>query len=766
MTRKQKNKIRAEKNRISNLIPYEAVYEDGMVKVGDREYIKAYFIEESTYEDIKNVSADEISSKFYKLLESLSGRFSIQFLVYNSLVDKSEFLKKIVLKEKRDGRIEEYRQYYNDLICENSSIGHNNVKKNRYFALKAEADIAEEAQDMFFDAQGLVADSFYDICRTRIRELTAMELLKILYGIYNPKPDGLIKRQTIEDERFSSLSAIKRRGFTTKELIAPDYFDDTAIDHMVLGKNTYARSFYISSIPGKVSANLISDMTNISSNMLFSCIFEPIDAVVARTCIDEKVEDNTKVTHSLVKNTIKDRKLRTKVSTRELISTKEEDYFNLSAQNVLNDDTGAMLCTFAITLYAEDMDTLERDTKLLHISSSKFAHQVKVLDLMQKEGLMTTLPLCKNMIDCKRLLTTKKISQMPPLCLSEVMLKDGVFCGLNAINDNLVLLNRKNNQTLAGLICGTEHSGKTFQCKREALNALLSTDDEVIIIANGRGYGKFTKTLGGKVYTNIFTNPFVLADQSGQTGLSKFSKCLFLEALARLSLNEMGIEDDTGIDLEVSRLYEELKSLSGLNSAAIYMYFSKKSDEYPLMSKVSAYLYDYEQSHMYLFNERCALNLIKVESALELVFAMEHVYMLTKKDPKKTFWVFCDSIDELFMDDHTFHFLKDVIEKMNQDGTIFTSVIQSSVKLVTDSAAGYRLSDLINCFGYYKLLNQGVIERQKYTELLNIPNALVNYVTQAELGKGIILTPSAGLAFDDNFLTGDDDTSFYEIFKG
>ena len=222
MTRKQKNKIRAEKNRISNLIPYEVVYEDGMVKVGDREYIKAYFIEESTYEDIKNVSADEISSKFYKILESLSGRFSIQFLVYNSLVDKSEFLKKIVLKEKRDGRIEEYRQYYNDLICENSLIGHNNVKKNRYFVLKAEADIAEEAQDMFFDAQGLVVDSFYDICRTRIRELPAMEHLKILYGIYNPKPDSLIKRQTIEDERFSSLSAIKRRGLTTKELIAPD----------------------------------------------------------------------------------------------------------------------------------------------------------------------------------------------------------------------------------------------------------------------------------------------------------------------------------------------------------------------------------------------------------------------------------------------------------------------------------------------------------------------------------------------------------------
>ena len=97
MTRKQKNKIRAEKNRISNLIPYEVVYEDGMVKVGDREYIKAYFIEESTYEDIKNVSADEISSKFYKILESLSGRFSIQFLVYNSLVDKSEFLKKPII---------------------------------------------------------------------------------------------------------------------------------------------------------------------------------------------------------------------------------------------------------------------------------------------------------------------------------------------------------------------------------------------------------------------------------------------------------------------------------------------------------------------------------------------------------------------------------------------------------------------------------------------------------------------------------------------
>ena len=90
-------------------------------------------------------------------------------------------------------------------------------------------------------------------------------------------------------------------------------------------------------------------------------------------------------------------------------------------------------------------------------------------------------------------------------------------------------------------------------------------------------------------------------------------------------------------------------------------------------------------------------------------------------------------------------------------------VIQSSVKLMSDNKTLIRLEELINCCTNYKLLNQGAIERKKYSELLNIPNSLINYITNVDYGKGLIITPSSNIAFDDNFV--EEKTAFYDLFK-
>jgi hypothetical protein len=135
---------------------------------------------------------------------------------------------------------------------------------------------------------------------------------------------------------------------------------------------------------------------------------------------------------------------------------------------------------------------------------------------------------------------------------------------------------------------------------------------------------------------------------------------------------------------------------------------------------------------------------------------------------KKCIWIFADSVDEFFLSDTASGFFKDYIDKLNHSGHIFTGVVQSSIKLFSENAGTYRLTDMVNSFGYHKLLNQGAKEREIYTQILNIPTPLVNYITTAELGKGIILTPASSVAFDDNFLSDEESgysNRFYEIFK-
>ena len=757
--RRQQKAAPLQKRQIEDKIPYKAVYDLGIVKTKDGTFSKAYRIEDTTYDDIKNIGMDTISTRFDELIREVSKNFSMQFLIHNSLVSKKAFLEKIKLPKCRKEPVDEQIELYNGMVEENSWIGHNNVKKNKYFVISVSADTADEARDAFLEYEDGIKELFKRICNIEITALSSMELLEILYGIYNPSPDHGRARRTIKDEGFSSLEAIRKKKKTTKELIMPDSMDLLDVDTLILNGNTYVRSFYITTIPQKVSANLISDITNISSNMIFSCIFEPLDTDILRSILSKHVEDNTKITRSLIRDTITDRKLKRVRRQEEMITAREEEYFYKAALDDLEDDEVSMMATFVVTLFAGDADELERDTQLLHISTSKFACLVKPVDLEQTKGLSSALPLCVDLVDCKRKFSSRKLSMMPPLCLSEILLKDGIFCGLNSINDNLILLNRKNNPTLAGLISGTEHSGKTFQCKREALNALMSTGDDVFIISETDEYDGFVKKLGGDICSNIFTNPLLIPEGYGM-GSDKYSKCLFLEALCALVLEK---EEDTAA--EVSKFYDELVLMGERSSSSIYMYIAANQEEYPVLSKVARLLFDYEQEHMFLLNSPARLKLIKVKSALEKTMILENLFAVRKK---KCIWIFADSVDEFFLSDTASGFFKDYIDKLNHSGHIFTGVVQSSIKLFSENAGTYRLTDMVNSFGYHKLLNQGAKEREIYTQILNIPTPLVNYITTAELGKGIILTPASSVAFDDNFLSDEESgysNRFYEIFK-
>lgn len=757
--RRQQKAALLQKRQIEDKIPYKAVYDLGIVKTKDDTFSKTYRIEDTTYDDIKNIGMDTISTRFDELIREVSKNFSMQFLIHNSLVSKKAFLEKIKLSKCREDQVNEQIELYNGMVEENSWIGHNNVKKNKYFVISVSADTADEARDAFLEYEDGIKELFKRICNIEITALSSMELLEILYGIYNPSPDHGRARRTIKDEGFSSLEAIRKKKKTTKELIMPDSMDLLDVDTLILNGNTYVRSFYITTIPQKVSANLVSDITNISSNMTFSCIFEPLDTDILRSILSKHVEDNTKITRSLIRDTITDRKLKRVRRQEEMITAREEEYFYKAALDDLEDDEVSMMATFVVTLFAGDADELERDTQLLHISTSKFACLVKPVDLEQTKGLSSALPLCIDLVDCKRKFSSKKLSMMPPLCLSEILLKDGIFCGLNSINDNLILLNRKNNPTLAGLISGTEHSGKTFQCKREALNALMSTGDDVFIISETDEYDGFVKKLGGDICSNIFTNPLLIPEGYGM-GSDKYSKCLFLEALCALVLEK---EEDTAA--EVSKFYDELVLMGERSSSSIYMYIAANQEEYPVLSKVARLLFDYEQEHMFLLNSPARLKLIKVKSALEKTMILENLFAVRKK---KCIWIFADSVDEFFLSDTASGFFKDYIDKLNHSGHIFTGVVQSSIKLFSENAGTYRLTDMVNSFGYHKLLNQGAKEREIYTQILNIPTPLVNYITTAELGKGIILTPASSVAFDDNFLSDEESgysNRFYEIFK-
>ena len=158
------------------------------------------------------------------------------------------------------------------------------------------------------------------------------------------------------------------------------------------------------------------------------------------------------------------------------------------------------------------MEELDRDTRLLKLSASKYAVQIRTAEKIQLEAFQSVLPLNNAKIDVKRIFSVDRLATMPPINVQALFEQIRAFHGLNAINDNLVLIDRQNH--MSGMITGIENSGKTFACKRECFNALISTNDEVIILTKKpQEYENFTQQLGGSVVYD-FHPDFVDVDEN------------------------------------------------------------------------------------------------------------------------------------------------------------------------------------------------------------------------------------------------------------
>ena len=162
---------------------------------------------------------------------------------------------------------------------------------------------------------------------------------------------------------------------------------------------------------------------------------------------------------------------------------------------------------------------------------------------------MSSLPLADCQIEIQRGLTTSSTAIFIPFTTQELYQsgKESLYYGLNALSNNLIMVDRKKLKNPNGLILGTPGSGKSFSAKREIANAFLVTDDDIIVNDPEGEYSPLVNRLKGQVIkispnSTQFINPMDI-----NANYSEEDNPLSLKADFILSLCELVVGGKEGL---------------------------------------------------------------------------------------------------------------------------------------------------------------------------------------------------------------------------
>lgn len=748
-------------------IPYRYCYEEGgMIETEPGVFTRTYEVTPPGEEVKGSYNSKMTRIQTENILQGLTEKFSFQFTIRNCNMDKEEYLSQIMMQEKGEDGYGHYRKLYNKVLQDNCDIGHNNYFRSVYLTLSFRADTPEQAFQAFEQVDGWLKESFGSLYGFNVEAMSLAERLELLYDIYHPDP-GFPKfgSRVDYDGKGFSIKSMQRMRMDTKDTISPDRYECRERDYMRVGSH-YVRMFFINSLPESLPDSVLLDLASVSSNSILSVHYERVDEELGFRVAANFVKDNTEVLNIPIRDTVTDRKERRMQRQERNIRDNEDEYFYQAALDMFKKakakEQTTIQASFIIALFAESLEELNRDSKLLRLSASKYVCQIRCLELQQNEGFQSVLPLNNLKVNVQRMFSIEQMAGMQPLNIQSIFEKVRTFYGLNAINDNFVIMDRTNYPT--AMIAGGESLGQTTSVKREAMNTLLSTRDDVVILTGRSGeYEQFADRLQGRILRDFSPDIF---DKDSNYNLKHDKVVLqkiFMEAYltAKTEFHHQRLQPEVlqGYYEQAEREADILSRCADRNEALMY------AKEHPVELQLFVKSLEQFRFRADRIGGEQRLKVIGYETEDELLVNLDYLwnYAVQSKKKNRTVWIYVDAADPLVYSVTGSDYLICLLERAEILRVPVTLVIQDAVHIVTNQKAVIEMDYLLNKVRYFKLLSMGPVERKKFVERLNISQQLIPYFVDRGPGEGILITPSANVAFNDRF--EDKENEFYKLFR-
>ena len=748
-------------------IPFDRMFQDGICRVGLDYYTKTIQFQDINYQLALQEDKTEIFEEWCSFLNFFDSSVSFELSFMNMATDAEAFSRSIAIPHKKD-EFNSVRDEYSTMLFHQMEAGNNGLTKTKFLTFGIHADSMKTAKPRLIHIETDILNNFKRL-GVMAKSLNGKERLALMHQQFHMG----------DDEKFAfEWKYLVNSGLSVKDFIAPSSFAFPTGKKFQMG-NLYGAMSFLSIDASDISDRMLADFLAMESSQIVTMHITSVDQNEAIKTIKHTITE-------LDRSKIEEQKKAVRAGYDMDIIPSDLATFGKDAKDLLKElqsqNERMFLLTFIIMNTGKTEQELENNVFQASSIAQKHNCNLVRLDFQQEQGLMSSLPLANNLIDIQRGMTTSSTAIFVPFTTQELFQtgKESLYYGLNALSNNLIMVDRKLLKNPNGLILGTPGSGKSFAAKREIANAFLVTDDDVIISDPEAEYSPLVERFGGQVIKISPTSTQYINPMDINMNYSDDDNPIALKADFILSLCELivggkeGLQpvEKTVIDRCIHQIYqryfenplpEKMPLLEDLYNELL------KQDE-PEAKHVATALEIYVSGSLNVFNHRTNVditNRLVCYDIKDLGKQLKKIGMLVVQDQVwgrvtenrsqgRSTRYYMDEMHLLLREDQTAAYTVEIWKRFRKWGGIPTGITQN----VKDLLASKEVENIFENSDFIYMLNQAVGDRQILAKQLNISPHQLSYVTHSGAGEGLIFYGNVILPFVDRFPT---DIELYKI---
>jgi hypothetical protein len=764
-------------------LPYSRIYPElDIIETSTGVFTKTYMLKDMCFNKAKDMETMEFFLKYSKVLNNIDSDFDIQLTIFNKNepINKATKAKYLISDNSTATELtDEYNTFMTTLLNKRAV----NTIKEKYLTLSVHADMVDDVVDKFVKAEEILKRSVGDIADADIGIVSIEKRIQLLFNLYNPGSEGLFKERLAASGVNAVLEKVKNRipldakqlkaekinlsKLNVKDIIFPSLFN--VCDSFIELDKQFCRSLYLSDIPSSLAENIVSDVTNINIPMVTSVHFKALDP---ENALKNLYADKERIKAEIIaeRNNFKKKNKRKENKIYKTQTAKEEevevhnpmiDTIEKELLKAIENKEKMFFINMSLTHYNETLDGLENDTDIIQSLLLKILCKMDKCTYNQIDGFVTSLPLCINKLNSDRVFDSLNAAFFTPFNPQDILRKNGLCYGVNTINKDLVIINRKNSKNPSGYILGasTATTDRVVEVKREMLLNHISSKDKIVMISSNNDYDEFFRAMNGEIITDLHSNVLRTHSLYSDSEPPEVLKCKFLFSLFT-SLNKGALTKDQ------RNIIKELLQFMMDNEFNICMQDlidNFPGEEYQKVINLAKNLPDKYLAADNTKIEGKDFTLYKTDGSLtDLLITMDFVWneMINSVAKREKTWIFIDDVEKLFNYLSTSVYLNQLFYRCGFFESILTLTTENIHGLINQAKFHESALSMLQNSGFIKLLGIGVLDRDILQTYLNITNIYLPFISTNKPGKGIILTPECNFAFEENF---DETTSFYKL---